>query len=290
MLIAVFVAILEVVVNVSAPAFKSGALARAPSHRTNAGLMLTAPRQRWIIKGGTAKESARNATQVALDELTQKLLRISGATQTGPHEATAQRKTCRPSPLEASPAEPSRTSPAGSNSGLATLGLGNESSTLSPSSDGRRPRPGSLLIGGNISGDGSSSVPELSVIRVFAVAPWAASRFIRSYGNGICSTCRLWVICELVIFPRCCMRYHHLRSESIPANRTLWPDLQPLESELSSSDGTLVLVIRWSEYICGVCDGCTPHIAREEVQLPAIVPQQPLQIVPTDWVFLNLPA
>jgi hypothetical protein len=52
--------------------------------------------------------------------------------------------------------------------GLVALGLGNASSTLSPSSDGRRPRPGSLLIGGNISGDGSSSVPELSVIRVFA--------------------------------------------------------------------------------------------------------------------------
>ena len=54
------------------------------------------------------------------------------------------------------------------NLGLAALGLGNASSTLSPSSDGRRPRPGSLLIGGNMSGDGSSTVPELSVIRVFA--------------------------------------------------------------------------------------------------------------------------
>jgi hypothetical protein len=52
--------------------------------------------------------------------------------------------------------------------GLVVLGLGNASSTLSPSIDGRRPRPGSLLIGGNISGDGSSAVPELSVIRVFA--------------------------------------------------------------------------------------------------------------------------
>jgi hypothetical protein len=40
--------------------------------------------------------------------------------------------------------------------------------SLSPTVDGRRPRPGSLLIGGNINGDGSSSVPELSVIRVFA--------------------------------------------------------------------------------------------------------------------------
>jgi hypothetical protein len=39
------------------------------------------------------------------------------------------------------------------------------SASLSPTNDGRRPRPGSLLIGGNINGD---SVPELSVIRVFA--------------------------------------------------------------------------------------------------------------------------
>ncbi|KAF8271673.1 hypothetical protein EI94DRAFT_513009 [Lactarius quietus] len=52
--------------------------------------------------------------------------------------------------------------------GLISMGLSNTSMTLSPSVDGRRPRPGSLLIGGNMSGDGSSSVPELSVIRVFA--------------------------------------------------------------------------------------------------------------------------
>lgn len=52
----------------------------------------------------------------------------------------------------------------------ATSGQGSiaASSSLSPTVDGRRPRPGSLLIGGNINGDGSSSVPELSVIRVFA--------------------------------------------------------------------------------------------------------------------------
>ncbi len=49
-----------------------------------------------------------------------------------------------------------------------TCPIGSASATLSPPSDGRRPRPGSLLIGGNLSGDGSSSVPELSVIRVFA--------------------------------------------------------------------------------------------------------------------------
>ena len=54
------------------------------------------------------------------------------------------------------------------NSGQGSIALGSLSATLSPTSDGRRPRPGSLLIGGNISGDGSSSVPELSVIRVFA--------------------------------------------------------------------------------------------------------------------------
>jgi len=49
------------------------------------------------------------------------------------------------------------------NSGQASI-----ASTLSPTSDGRRPHPGSLLIGGNINGDGSSLVPELSVIRIFA--------------------------------------------------------------------------------------------------------------------------
>jgi hypothetical protein len=68
----------------------------------------------------------------------------------------------------ASPPEAQSALQVSPNLGLAALGLGNASSTLSPSSDGRRPRPGSLLIGGNISGDGSSSVPELSVIRVFA--------------------------------------------------------------------------------------------------------------------------
>lgn len=74
--------------------------------------------------------------------------------------------------LNRSPASPPeaqstfQTSPG--SPGFVVLGLGNASSTLSPSSEGRRPRPGSLLIGGNISGDGSSAVPELSVIRVFA--------------------------------------------------------------------------------------------------------------------------
>lgn len=47
-------------------------------------------------------------------------------------------------------------------------GQGSIASTLSPTGDGRRPRPGSLLIGGNINGDGSSLVPELSVMRIFA--------------------------------------------------------------------------------------------------------------------------
>ncbi|KAI0250595.1 hypothetical protein BJV78DRAFT_1218799 [Lactifluus subvellereus] len=52
--------------------------------------------------------------------------------------------------------------------GQGVVALGGASATLSPASDGRRTRPGSLLIGGNISGDGSGAVPELSVIRVFA--------------------------------------------------------------------------------------------------------------------------
>ncbi|KAH9180081.1 hypothetical protein EDB89DRAFT_1924760 [Lactarius sanguifluus] len=69
----------------------------------------------------------------------------------------------------ASPPEPQSTLQISPGSpGFGVLALGNASSTLSPSIDGRRPRPGSLLIGGNISGDGSSTVPELSVIRVFA--------------------------------------------------------------------------------------------------------------------------
>ena len=47
-------------------------------------------------------------------------------------------------------------------------GQGSIASTLSPTGDSRRPRPGSLLIGGNINGDGSNLVPELSVIHIFA--------------------------------------------------------------------------------------------------------------------------
>ncbi|KAI9512773.1 hypothetical protein F5148DRAFT_1007792 [Russula earlei] len=68
------------------------------------------------------------------------------------------------SPPEAQPLL--QMSPVSPQQGL--VALGGASATLSPTSDGRRPRPGSLLIGGNISGDGSSSVPELSVIRIFA--------------------------------------------------------------------------------------------------------------------------
>jgi hypothetical protein len=69
----------------------------------------------------------------------------------------------------ASPSEPQsliQVSPASRRQGV--ILLGGASATLSPTSDGRRPRSGSLLIGGNLSGDGSSSVPDLSVIRVFA--------------------------------------------------------------------------------------------------------------------------
>src|SRR5712671_4536285 len=56
-------------------------------------------------------------------------------------------------------------SPVSSGQGL--FALGGASMTLSPTSHGHRPRPGSLLIGGNTSGDGPSSDPELSVIRIF---------------------------------------------------------------------------------------------------------------------------
>ena len=52
--------------------------------------------------------------------------------------------------------------------GQGAMGLGGSPATLSPLTEGRRPRPGSLLLGGNINGDGSGAVPELSVIRIFA--------------------------------------------------------------------------------------------------------------------------
>jgi len=48
------------------------------------------------------------------------------------------------------------------------LGQRSIAPTLSLTSEGRRSRPGLLLIRGNINGDGSSLVPDLSVIRVFA--------------------------------------------------------------------------------------------------------------------------
>jgi hypothetical protein len=117
----------------------------------------------------------------------------SGSVQTPPRRTTAQVNTPPPVSqhatslrqrdreqqalyqqqyLNRSPASPPeaqsliQVSPASPRLGL--IPLGGASTTLSPTSDGRRPRPGSLLIGGNLSGDGSSSVPELSVIRVFA--------------------------------------------------------------------------------------------------------------------------
>ena len=117
----------------------------------------------------------------------------SGGAQTPPRRTTAQVNTTPPVSLHAtslrqrdreqqalyqqqyltrSPASPPeaqsliQVSPASPRQGV--IPLGGSSATLSPTSDGRRPRPGSLLIGGNLSGDGSSSVPELSVIRVFA--------------------------------------------------------------------------------------------------------------------------
>ena len=74
--------------------------------------------------------------------------------------------------LTRSPASPPEVQPLAqlspTNSTQGATGFGGISMNLSPTVDGRRPRPGSLLIGGNLSGDGSSSVPELSVIRVFA--------------------------------------------------------------------------------------------------------------------------
>lgn len=69
--------------------------------------------------------------------------------------------------LTRSPASPPEAQPLLQISPM-NSGQGSIASTLSPTSDGRRPRPGSLLIGGNINGDGSSLVPELSVMRIFA--------------------------------------------------------------------------------------------------------------------------
>ena len=116
----------------------------------------------------------------------------SGSVHTPPRKATAQVVTPPPVSQHAtslrqrdreqqalyqqqyltrSPASPPeaqsliQVSPASPRQGVNPLG---GAATLSPTSDGRRPRPGSLLIGGNLSGDGSSSVTELSVIRVFA--------------------------------------------------------------------------------------------------------------------------
>jgi hypothetical protein len=117
---------------------------------------------------------------------------ISGGVQTPPRKAAAPATTSPPVSQHAtslrqrdreqqalyqqqyltrSPSSPPEAQPLLQVSPMSLGGfvaVGGGSTTLSPTSDGRRPRPGSLLIGGNISGDGSSSVPELSVIRVFA--------------------------------------------------------------------------------------------------------------------------
>jgi len=67
-----------------------------------------------------------------------------------------------------SPASPPEAQPLLQQISPVNSGLGGIASTLSPTSDGRRPRPRSFLRGRNINGDGPSSVPKLSVILIFA--------------------------------------------------------------------------------------------------------------------------
>ena len=69
--------------------------------------------------------------------------------------------------LTCSPASPPEAQPFLQTSSM-NSGQGNIAPTLSPTSDGRLPRPVFLSIEENIDGDGSSLVPEPSVIRIFA--------------------------------------------------------------------------------------------------------------------------
>jgi hypothetical protein len=128
---------------------------RSSNHTDNSGGVQTPPRK--------ATSSVNTSPPVA--QLTQHTtsLRLRDREQ----QALYQQQYLTRSP--ASPPEAQsliQVSPASPR--LGGVGLSLASTNLSPTTDGRRPRPGSLLIGGNLSGDGSSSVPELSVIRVFA--------------------------------------------------------------------------------------------------------------------------
>jgi hypothetical protein len=125
---------------------------RSSNHTDNSGGVHTPPR-RTTAQVNTPPPVSQHATSLRQrDREQQALYQQQYLTRSPASPPEAQ------SLIQVSPASPRQ----------GVIPLGGASATLSPTSDGRRPRPGSLLIGGNLSGDGSSSVPELSVIRVFA--------------------------------------------------------------------------------------------------------------------------
>jgi Ras association (RalGDS/AF-6) domain len=125
---------------------------RSSNHTDNSGSVQTPPR-RTTAQVNTPPPVSQHATSLRQrDREQQALYQQQYLTRSPASPPEAQ------SLIQVSPASPRQ----------GVIPLGGASATLSPTSDGRRPRPGSLLIGGNLSGDGSSSVPELSVIRVFA--------------------------------------------------------------------------------------------------------------------------
>ncbi|KAH9963289.1 hypothetical protein BC827DRAFT_1194679 [Russula dissimulans] len=133
---------------------------KSSNHTDNGGGPQTPPRKGAIATTAVAVAAAANTPSPSLHTTS---LRLRDREQ----QVLYQQQYLNRSP--SSPPEPQsllQLSSMSTQQGL--LALGGASATLSPTSDGRRPRPGSLLIGGNISGDGSSSVPELSVIRIFA--------------------------------------------------------------------------------------------------------------------------
>ena len=125
---------------------------RSSNHTDNSGGVQTPPR-RTTAQVNTPPPVSQHATSLRQRDREQQALyqqQYLNRSPASPPEAQSL--------IQVSPASPRQ----------GVIPLGGASATLSPTSDGRRPRPGSLLIGGNLSGDGSSSVPELSVIRVFA--------------------------------------------------------------------------------------------------------------------------
>ena len=124
---------------------------RSSNHTDNSGGVQTPPRK-TAVQVITPPPVSQHATSLRQRDREQQALyqqQYLNRSPASPPEAQSL--------LQVSPASPRQ----------GGIQLGGASATLSPASDGRRPRPGSLLIGGNLSGDGGL-VPELSVIRVFA--------------------------------------------------------------------------------------------------------------------------